>query len=199
MQSAVPFDATAASMRGSRPKAIRGPAIAAALTSKHHWLVIACDNCDKIIDLDLTVKLPRCVDDVRCRAATVRSGELTDWSKKNHYRNSHGGREHAKYGQTAPEAGHASHRKSNSYPQTSPQRRPAHPRVPDRGRGRTADESRHEKPLGPPGRHHDPGGLPTRPAGVRASGPALGSDRVQNGYRCTSAGSSRALQALIRS
>ena len=34
------------------------PAIAAALTSKHHWLVIACDSCDTIIDLDLTVKLP---------------------------------------------------------------------------------------------------------------------------------------------
>ena len=35
------------------------PTIAAALTSKHHWLVIACDSCDTIIDL-----------------------ELTDWSKK---------------------------------------------------------------------------------------------------------------------
>jgi hypothetical protein len=34
------------------------PAIAAALTSKHHWLVIACDSCDTIIDVDLTVKLP---------------------------------------------------------------------------------------------------------------------------------------------
>ena len=34
------------------------PKIAAALTSKHHWLVIACDSCDTIIDLDLTVKLP---------------------------------------------------------------------------------------------------------------------------------------------
>jgi len=34
------------------------PTIAAALTSKHHWLVIACDSCDTIIDLDLTVKLP---------------------------------------------------------------------------------------------------------------------------------------------
>jgi len=31
---------------------------AAALTSKHYWLVIACDSCDTIIDLDLTVKLP---------------------------------------------------------------------------------------------------------------------------------------------
>ena len=28
----------------------------AALTSKHHWLIIACDSCDTVIDLDLTVK-----------------------------------------------------------------------------------------------------------------------------------------------
>ena len=27
------------------------PAIAAALTSKHHWLVIACDSCDTIMIL----------------------------------------------------------------------------------------------------------------------------------------------------
>jgi hypothetical protein len=32
------------------------PTIAAALASKHHWLVIACDACDTVIDLDLTVK-----------------------------------------------------------------------------------------------------------------------------------------------
>jgi hypothetical protein len=31
------------------------PTIAAALTSKHHWLIIACDRCDTVIDLDLTV------------------------------------------------------------------------------------------------------------------------------------------------
>jgi hypothetical protein len=30
--------------------------IAAALTSKHHWLIIACDSCDTVIDLDLHVK-----------------------------------------------------------------------------------------------------------------------------------------------
>jgi hypothetical protein len=28
------------------------------LTSKHHWLIIACDSCGTVIDLDLTVKLP---------------------------------------------------------------------------------------------------------------------------------------------
>ena len=32
------------------------PKIAAALTSKHHWLVIACDSCGMITDLDLTMK-----------------------------------------------------------------------------------------------------------------------------------------------
>ncbi len=46
---------------------------AAALTAKHHWLVIACDSCGAIIDLDLRVKRrdPEAVvrialDDVRC-------------------------------------------------------------------------------------------------------------------------------------
>ena len=46
---------------------------ATALTSKHHWLIIVCDSCDTVIDLDLTVK-PRDPDasvrvalrDVRC-------------------------------------------------------------------------------------------------------------------------------------
>ena len=32
------------------------PKIAAALTSKRHWLVIACDSCDSAVDLDLRVK-----------------------------------------------------------------------------------------------------------------------------------------------
>jgi molybdenum cofactor biosynthesis enzyme len=30
--------------------------IAAALTSKHHWLIIACDSCGTVVDLDLSVK-----------------------------------------------------------------------------------------------------------------------------------------------
>ena len=38
-----------------------------------------------------------------------------------------------------------------------------------------------EQPLGPPRRHHDPRGLPARPKGIGGGGPALGSDRVQNG------------------
>ena len=32
------------------------PTIAAALVSKHHWVVIACDSCGTVIDLDLRVK-----------------------------------------------------------------------------------------------------------------------------------------------
>src|SRR5262249_33494468 len=32
------------------------PTIAAALVSKHHWLVIACDSCDSVVDLNLRVK-----------------------------------------------------------------------------------------------------------------------------------------------
>ena len=49
------------------------PKISAALTSKHHWLVIACDSCETVVDLDLRVK-PRdheasvrvALRDVRC-------------------------------------------------------------------------------------------------------------------------------------
>jgi len=32
------------------------PTVAAALESKHHWLVIACDACGTVVDLDLRVK-----------------------------------------------------------------------------------------------------------------------------------------------
>jgi hypothetical protein len=32
------------------------PKIAAALTSKHHWLIIGCDSCGTVVDLDLRVK-----------------------------------------------------------------------------------------------------------------------------------------------
>jgi hypothetical protein len=32
------------------------PKIAAALVSKHHWLIIACDACGTVVDLDLRVK-----------------------------------------------------------------------------------------------------------------------------------------------
>ena len=35
------------------------PTIAAALTSKHHWLIIACDSCGTVIDFDLTLSALR--------------------------------------------------------------------------------------------------------------------------------------------
>src|SRR5215469_173526 len=60
--------------------------------------------------------------------------------------------------------------KTNSYPAPTPQRRPADPRVPDRGRGREAHEGGQWQPLGPSRRHHDPCRLPARPAGRRAGG-----------------------------
>ena len=49
------------------------PTLAAALVTKHHWLVIACDSCQTITELDLSMK-PRdtdapirvALDDVRC-------------------------------------------------------------------------------------------------------------------------------------
>ena len=54
------------------------PTIAAALTSKHHWLIIACDSCGTVIDLDLTVKrrdpnapIRVALDDVRCPRCNV--------------------------------------------------------------------------------------------------------------------------------
>ena len=43
------------------------PTISAALASKHHWLIIACDACDTVIDLDLTVKRR---DPDACRSAS---------------------------------------------------------------------------------------------------------------------------------
>ena len=43
------------------------------LVEKHHWLIIACDACDTVIDLDLTVKrrdpdapIRVALNDVRC-------------------------------------------------------------------------------------------------------------------------------------
>ena len=49
------------------------PIIGAALITKHHWLIIACDSCQTILEMDLTMK-PRdpeapirvALDDVRC-------------------------------------------------------------------------------------------------------------------------------------
>ena len=43
------------------------PTVSAALASKHHWLIIACDACDTVVDLDLRVK--RCDPDAPVRVA----------------------------------------------------------------------------------------------------------------------------------
>jgi hypothetical protein len=49
------------------------PTIAAALISKYHWLIVACDSCGTVIDLDLTFKrrdpnapISVALSDVRC-------------------------------------------------------------------------------------------------------------------------------------
>jgi hypothetical protein len=44
-------------MQYSRPKAIRGsgPRLQARY-SKHHWLIINCDSCGTVVDLDLRIK-----------------------------------------------------------------------------------------------------------------------------------------------
>ena len=57
----------------TRPSAGFWPTISTALTARHPWLVIACDSCGTVVDLDLRVK-PRdpeasvrvALRDVRC-------------------------------------------------------------------------------------------------------------------------------------
>lgn len=48
--------ATVRHFNAANGKAWFWPKIAAALVSKHHWLIIACDSCDTMVDLDLRVK-----------------------------------------------------------------------------------------------------------------------------------------------
>ena len=48
------------------------PTIAAALVSKHHWLVIACDSCGTVLDLDLTFKRRHPDGSIRVALAEVR-------------------------------------------------------------------------------------------------------------------------------
>ena len=57
-RNAVRWRQSAASTRRFQPNAPYGSGrkIAAALVSKHHWLVIACDSCGTVVDLDLRVK-----------------------------------------------------------------------------------------------------------------------------------------------
>ena len=48
--------ATVRRFNAANGKAWFWPKIAAALTSKHHWLIINCDACGTLVDLDLRVK-----------------------------------------------------------------------------------------------------------------------------------------------
>ena len=48
--------ATVRRFNAANGKAWFWPKIAAALVSKHHWLVINCDSCGTVVDLDLRVK-----------------------------------------------------------------------------------------------------------------------------------------------
>ena len=48
--------ATVRRFNAANGKAWFWPKIAAALVSKHHWLVIVCDSCGTVVDLDLRVK-----------------------------------------------------------------------------------------------------------------------------------------------
>lgn len=65
--------ATVRRFNAANGKAWFWPKIAAAITSMHHWLVVACDSCGTVTDLDLTVK-PRdpeasirvALRDIRC-------------------------------------------------------------------------------------------------------------------------------------
>src|ERR1700746_3649839 len=85
-------------------------------------------------------------------------------------------------GQISPPADHANHRKTNSYPQAPPQRRPADPRIPDGGPGRTAAVRHQGEPWEPLGLHEDPRGVSAWPEGVRVDGSALGPDRLRHGH-----------------
>ena len=124
---------------------------------------------------------------------------LMNCSKKGHCPNSHQHGHSETHGEVTPQAGHASHRKTNSHAQAASQCRPAHPRAPDRGRGRAADGGGPEEPLGASGRHDDP----WWPTGMASGRPSLstcaGIRSSSRRRRCTSAGSSRVRPAPIRS
>ena len=83
-----------------------------------------------------------------------------------------------------PQAGHASHRKSNSYPQACSPTASCAPReyLTEAEVERLMNAARKNR-----WGHRDATmvlrGLPARPAGVRTGGPALGSDRVQHRAR----------------
>ena len=62
------------------------PKIAAALTSKHHWLVIACDSCGTVVDLDLRVKPRDPESSIRLALRDVRamSSVQRPWNAAHH-------------------------------------------------------------------------------------------------------------------
>jgi hypothetical protein len=61
------------------------PKVGAALVSKHHWLVIACDTCGTVVDLDLRVK-PR-DPEASIRVAPARRGlSALQWHAAAHRR-----------------------------------------------------------------------------------------------------------------
>jgi hypothetical protein len=60
------------------------PKIAAALTSKHHWLIINCDSCGTVIDLDLRVKLRDPEASIRVAAWCAMSALQRAWSSAHH-------------------------------------------------------------------------------------------------------------------
>ncbi len=47
------------------------PTVAAAITAQHPWLVIACDSCATVVDLDLRVK--PCAPDASIRVFAARA------------------------------------------------------------------------------------------------------------------------------
>ncbi len=118
-----------------------------------------------------------------CRGGKGRAGQRTRlivWSNNAYYTNSHRYQEPEIHGQGASPIGHANHRKSNSCPETASQG-PADPRAPDRDRGQRLIKATQDNRYS----HRD-------------------ATMVLLAYRhweppCTSAGSSRARPARIRS
>jgi len=116
-----------------------------------------------------------------------------------HYPNSCSRRGGKRRGEIASPSGGSGHRNTNSQADAPPQRRPADPRAPDRGRDRAVAQGHQGKPVGSQGRHDDPRCLPPWSQGKRADGPPLGSGGFCDRHPGTSAGSSRAAPAPIRS
>src|SRR5262249_25043927 len=77
------------------------------------------------------------------------------------------------YAKTNPENRIARHRKTESHSAPPQERRRAHPRVPNRTRGRAVDRRLSGQSLAAPGSDHDPDGFPPRAAGVRGLRPAM--------------------------